>query len=294
LERRVDSVQDGAHYLVRLSPYRDGDQRMRGAVVTFVDVTGITQAEDQQTVLIRELHHRTRNLLTVVRAIATLTLGKGGSLHSFNERLAALGRVQDLVSRSNDDGMDLAVLVQQELDAHGAPDGSKVEISGPPVSLGSDRVQVLALALHELATNAMKYGALKQEAGKLSVHWHVEDDAGQDPCVVLDWTESGVAMPKDAPGRGYGRHLIERALAMSLGTTSELASAPTACAAASASRSVRGRGASRPDLTIPLPRRGGGASASRTASPGRPAAAVETWVPGRQGRTAMSLGSMER
>jgi two-component system CheB/CheR fusion protein len=223
LERRVDSVQDGAHYLVRLSPYRDGDQRTRGAVVTFVDVTGITQAEDQQTVLIRELHHRTRNLLTVVRAIATLTLGKGGSLHSFNERLAALGRVQDLVSRSNDDGMDLAVLVQQELDAHGAPDGSKVEISGPPVSLGSDRVQVLALALHELATNAMKYGALKQEAGKLSVHWHVEDDAGQDPCVVLDWTESGVAMPKDAPGRGYGRHLIERALAMSLGTTSELA-----------------------------------------------------------------------
>ena len=80
---------------MRISPYRNGDRRIQGVVVTFVDVTSLTQAEDRSSILIAELHHRTRNLLTVVQAIASLTLGKGGTLAGFTDRLAALGRAQE-------------------------------------------------------------------------------------------------------------------------------------------------------------------------------------------------------
>jgi two-component system CheB/CheR fusion protein len=83
-------------------------------------------------------------------------------------------------------------------------------------------VQALALAVHELATNAVKYGALKQEGGRLDVVWRLERDALSGPLVVLDWRESGCVMPAEQPGRGYGRHLIERALAMTLGTKADL------------------------------------------------------------------------
>jgi two-component system CheB/CheR fusion protein len=222
VERRVGQDDGSAHYLVRLSPYRDGDQKTRGVVVTFVDISSLTLAEDRQRILVAELHHRTRNLLTVVQAIATLTLGKGGSVQNFNERLTALGRAQDLVSRSDREDLDLGEVVRLELAAHHGPDGERVTISGPPVPLGLSRVQALALALHELATNAMKYGALKQAGAHLDVRWRVEPEAPGGPRVVLDWRETGVAMPQEPPGRGYGRHLIERALTMSLGTTAEL------------------------------------------------------------------------
>ncbi|WP_372620410.1 chemotaxis protein CheB [Falsiroseomonas sp.] len=226
IERRADDVEGGARYLVRLSPYRDGNQKTKGVVVTFVDITNLSEAEDRQRVLVAELHHRTRNLLTVVQAIAALTLGKGGSLKSFNERLAALGRAQELVSRDGRDELDLGEVVRLELAAHAAPDAERVALSGPPVPLGLGHVQALALALHELATNAMKYGALKQEGGHLDVRWRLERDAAGEPCVVLDWRETGVEMPKEPPGHGYGRQLIERALAMALGTRAELTFMP--------------------------------------------------------------------
>jgi two-component system CheB/CheR fusion protein len=97
-----------------------------------------------------------------------------------------------------------------------------VAVSGPKVPLSLERVQAMALAVHELATNSVKYGALKQEGGRLDVAWQLEPDAPGGPFVVLDWRESGCVMPAEQPGRGYGRHLIERALAMTLGTKADL------------------------------------------------------------------------
>jgi two-component system, chemotaxis family, CheB/CheR fusion protein len=192
-------------------------------VVSFVDVTSLTRAEGRQKVLIAELHHRTRNLLTVVQAIASLTIGKGGTMKGFTERLAALGRAQELLAKDGRDELDLGEVVRVELRAHPASADGRVAISGPPVPLGPERVQALALALHELATNAVKYGALKQEGGRLEVRWRLEPDGADGPRVVLDWKESGCVMPAEPPGRGYGRQLIERALGMTLGTRAELA-----------------------------------------------------------------------
>jgi two-component system CheB/CheR fusion protein len=225
-ERRVDHAHGGAHFLVRIAPYREDGHRMRGVVVSFVDVTGLTHAEDRQRVLIAELHHRTRNLLTVVQAIATLTLGKGGTLKGFNDRLAALGRAQELLGRDGRDSLEVAEIVHLELSAYLGAEEGRIVVGGPAVSLGLERVQALALALHELATNAAKYGALGQENGRLEVRWHIAPDVPGGPRVVLHWIESGVAMPPEPPGRGYGRQLIERALAHTMGAQAELVFGP--------------------------------------------------------------------
>lgn len=98
------------------------------------------------------------------------------------------------------------------MQAYAAGQDGRVVAIGPSVPLGFDRVQILALALHELTTNAVKYGALKAEAGRLEIRWAVERGAGDAPLLVLDWRESGVVMPQDVSRRGYGRELIERAL----------------------------------------------------------------------------------
>jgi two-component system, chemotaxis family, CheB/CheR fusion protein len=98
IERRLTHPNRNTQYLVRLGPYRDGDKKTIGIVLTFVDVTSLTQAEERQRVLLAEVQHRTRNLLAVVQSIATQTVGRGGSVEDFSIRLAALGRVQNLIS----------------------------------------------------------------------------------------------------------------------------------------------------------------------------------------------------
>ncbi|MGG5821895.1 CheR family methyltransferase [Falsiroseomonas sp. HW251] len=166
LERRLDHEEASAHYLVRLTPYRNGDRRIDGVVATFVDVTGLTEAEVYQRTLVAELQHRTRNLLNVVQAIVMQTLGREGTPKELTERLAALGRVQSLVSETGGGPVDLAAVIRLELRAHAAAVGDgRVTLAGPPVALGAERLQVLALALHELTTNAVKHGALKTGGG---------------------------------------------------------------------------------------------------------------------------------
>jgi two-component system CheB/CheR fusion protein len=182
-----------------------------------VNITSLIEAESRQGLLIAELQHRTRNLLAVVQSIAQQTLGKGSSLEAFTDRLAALGRVQTLVAEADTESIDLREIVRQEVQAvSGAPD-TKVNLAGPAVLLAVEQVQTFALALHELATNAVRHGALQEGAGRLSVDWRIEHRPGKDDVLVLDWIESGVTMPDETPVRmGYGRTLIERSLRFTL------------------------------------------------------------------------------
>lgn len=222
IERRVDCDDNSAHYLVRCAPYRNGDHRTAGVVVTFVNVTGMTRAEARQQVLIAELQHRTRNLLAVVQSIAAQTLGSGVNVEAFNSRLGALGRLQALLGQATNDQVDLIDLLHLEVGTLGGDHSKKVTLAGPSVPLNLEYVQAIALAIHELATNAMKYGALKSEEGHLHVEWHVEEDSHGQPTLVLDWRESGLAEPPDSSRRGYGRQLIEQALAFTLRARTEL------------------------------------------------------------------------
>jgi two-component system CheB/CheR fusion protein len=215
LERRVSSQDRTDHFLVRLAPYRSGEEKIEGVVVTFINVTTLTRSEERQQVLIAELQHRTRNLLAVVQSIAQQTLGKGGALESFYARLAALGRVQSLIGGAMEDHIDLRDIVRLELQALGAQDG-KTSVSGPSVALDFELVQTFALGLHELATNAAKYGALKRETGRLKISWAVRRESADDSVLLLDWQESGVHGLSQPVRRGFGLDLIEKALRFTL------------------------------------------------------------------------------
>jgi two-component sensor histidine kinase len=184
--------------------------------------------KDRQRILLAELQHRTRNLLAVIQAIARQTTRGSASLDEFvtefEGRLRALSRLQGLLSTIKHDTLSLGELVQTEIQAIGVASG-KVDIEGPHVDLPAASAQTLALSLHELATNAVKYGALTQPDGHLSVAWHLTDDGRT---VVLDWRESRVSMPADETPRrrGYGTELIERALPYELGATTRLEFSP--------------------------------------------------------------------
>jgi two-component sensor histidine kinase len=191
------------------------------------------RAEEQLRVVVAELQHRTRNLLAVVRSIAKQTLAASDSLDGFRtkfeDRLSALSRVQGLLSRADQDPITIEMIVRMELTALGTDEAlSRMRLSGPDVPLQNSMVQTLSLALHELATNARKYGALSNERGRLAVEWSVTSFEHGEKRLTLDWTETWVApkehaneVPSQSSGeaarRGYGRELIERVLPHSLG-----------------------------------------------------------------------------
>ncbi|MBB3910258.1 sensor histidine kinase [Sphingomonas desiccabilis] len=186
-----------------------------------VETTQRREWEERQQVLIAELQHRTRNLMGVVRSIADKTVRASADLADFRsryrDRLDALARVQGLLSRLNEhDRVTFDELIQTEL---AAMDGgiSRATLDGPSgIRLRSSTVQTLAMALHELATNAVKYGALGQPQGQLVVSWAFErSSVDNKPWLHIDWRESGVKMPTPGvrtAGTGQGRELIERAL----------------------------------------------------------------------------------
>jgi len=225
IERRAETDDRSARYLVRLAPYKDGDYRIEGVVVTFVNVTSLDHSEARQRVLIAELQHRTRNLLAVVQSIAQQTLGSGGSLESFSTRLDALGRAQSLAGGEMDDQVDLGDIVRLQIEAIGGTDG-KVTISGPRVALGFEQVQTFGLALHELATNAVKHGALRDGPGHLVVSWQVQRGGRDAPALTLDWRESDVVGLPEPAKSGFGRELIEKALAFTLHAKSDIVFRP--------------------------------------------------------------------
>jgi two-component system CheB/CheR fusion protein len=212
LERRAEQRDGSEHYLVRLAPYRDSSQTVRGVVVTFIDVTGLIHGEQRQLVLIAELQHRTRNMLAFVQSLASQSFEKGPSLDTYVTRLSALGRVQGLIGKREGDRVDLREIVELEIESLGAVAESRVTLKGGSVSLTHEHIQTLALALHELATNALKYGALMSERGHLEIDWHVALDTEGGETLVLHWLETGIATPPDTTKRGFGRQLIERAL----------------------------------------------------------------------------------
>jgi two-component system CheB/CheR fusion protein len=113
-------------------------------------------------------------------------------------------------------------IIHLEVGTLGGQHANNVIISGPAVPLNLEYVQAIALAIHELATNAMKYGALKEHEGRLQIQWRVADSGDGASTLVLDWQESELRFPPDSSRRRYGRQLIEQALAFTLRAKTEL------------------------------------------------------------------------
>ncbi|WP_233236369.1 CheR family methyltransferase [Bordetella sp. LUAb4] len=222
LECKVVSKDQRAHFLLRLAPYLNVEGQADGIVIAFVDITGMIHAEERQNVLIAELQHRTRNLLAVIQSIAQQTLPADPALQTFRSRLSALGRLQGLIGEADGNLVNLDEIVRLEFSALGMADSGRISIEGPVVPLSVSNVQTIALALHELATNAVKYGALKDDDARLDVRWAVETDQGGGEFLAIDWNEQGVQRVPDASKVGFGRQLIEKALKYTLKARSEL------------------------------------------------------------------------
>jgi PAS domain S-box-containing protein len=237
-EREVHG-KDGSWYLTRLKPYRTVEDKIDGVVVTFVDIGERRRAEDalresesRMRVMVGELQHRTRNLIGVVMAMAERTGGPGQTIAEFKaslrDRLTALARVQGLLSRAAPgEGVTFDSLLDSEISAHSG-DGGTVTRDGPMgMALNSISVQALAMALHELTTNGLKYGALGRKNAHLNISWRAQDESGS-PWIFIDWKESGVktAEHEGPRGAGNGRRLIEDALPYQFGARTSFAIEP--------------------------------------------------------------------
>ncbi len=233
VEMRVRQASTGAYrwFQTRALPVKDRHGEVIEWLGNSTDVDDLRELRERQAILVAELQHRTRNLIGMVRSMADAILRTSPGIEDFSaefrDRLDALARVQMLLSRLGEgERLTFEELLRAELSAAGAPrdDPARVVLDGPPdVYLLSRTVQTFALALHELATNANKYGAFAQPGGRLRVTWRLQRAEGSDdPRLVVDWQESGVVMPPEgamARGGGAGRVLIEQALPYELGAT---------------------------------------------------------------------------
>ena len=212
-ERSVSHAGGNSYYLARILPYRVANNQIDGVLLTFVDVTSLVAAEEQQKVLAAELSHRVKNTLAVVSSIAERTLFDVDAKKNLIGRLHALGHTHDVLSESGWTEAGLRELISAELSPHGAGDGA-LQISGPPVMLKPQAALFIALALHELSTNAAKYGALSVAGGRVAVSWMITGD--RPPQLEINWQEEGGPKVDGFGAAGFGTELIARGIRFEL------------------------------------------------------------------------------
>lgn len=201
------------HVSLAVSPIRDRAGQITGAAVIARDSSASHDLERLQKVLIGEMKHRVKNVLSTVQAIARQTMGseRTEAYVTFEKRILALGRAQDLITRDASEGVDLQGVVASVL----APfPQSQFRFEGPPVRVSSRAAVALALGLHELATNAVKYGALSVRSGCVRVRWAVT--AGPPAEFVLHWREEGGPAVAPPERKGFGTVVIQDVLAAEL------------------------------------------------------------------------------
>lgn len=167
-------------------------------------------SEARAHLLAHEVDHRAKNMLAVVQAIVHMSRGEDTAAfrQTIEGRVTALARAHSLLSESRWEGADLGRLVDEELAPYRRETGTRIEIDGPSLALGHAAAQSLAMALHELATNALKHGALGLPDGRLHVAWRTEPGTG----LVLRWRESGGARTVPPERRGLGMNVIQRSV----------------------------------------------------------------------------------
>ena len=220
--RREIRSRDGRWYDMRLRPYRTVDDKIDGVVITFVDISerhqveqALREGEARQRLLLSELTHRVRNMLTVIQAIARHTLRADQTskvlLDRFEGRLSALASAHTLLVESDWKGTGLAELAQQQLAAYAPQKSDRLRIEGEPVLLPADMATPFGLVLHELAVNAAKYGALSNRTGKVAVEWSVLRRSNPKT-LHFEWKETGGPTVKQSAPAGFGSTLIESAI----------------------------------------------------------------------------------
>jgi len=202
-------------FQTRATPVRDENGTVVEWLGTSTDVDELRRMGQHQRLLLGELQHRVRNTLSVIRSIIRRTVQASGNLDDLamhlDGRIDAFSRVQAAVTRNPERGIDLAQLVADELLAFSAREGRQVRIEGPAVTLRPKAAETMALAIHELATNAIKFGALSAPQGRVDVDWEARL-AGETPRLIFCWRESGLGAVGLPEHHGFGTEMFERTL----------------------------------------------------------------------------------
>ena len=223
-EPQEGEVQHGTgdaarHFRLHIEPVRDAGGAVTGLLGVSSEITPLKQSERRNALLAREIAHRAKNLLSVVQAIASETGRSAENVADFNQRFVArvraLASLQDVAIGGTGGEAPLRELVHAQLEAFSDPASGRVRTEGPEVRLAAQAASTLAIALHELATNAAKYGALSNAEGRVAIQWRDEGE-GEMRRFRLVWQESGGPSVTEPQRRGFGRKVLGRLTAGAL------------------------------------------------------------------------------
>lgn len=221
---RKDGSAFWSHTL--MMPLRKDDGRLIGFLKILRDRTKQRADDEKHSLLINELNHRVKNTLATVQSIAAQTLRSAPSAEqgraALNQRLLALSRAHDVLTRESWEGAELVEIVALAVSPYRGPDASRIVTDGPVVRLTPRTALALAMVLQELATNAAKYGALSTPAGRLSILWILEADV-----ISLRWEEMDGPPVVPPLRRGFGSRLIQRSLSAEVGAGASIKFAPS-------------------------------------------------------------------
>jgi two-component sensor histidine kinase len=225
-ELKIGVDEEARFFRLRVEPVRDLSGDVVGLLGVSSDITSLKQSEQRNAFLVRELAHRSKNLLSVVQAIATETVRSGEDPAELGERLAqriaSLATLQDIAVTGARGGVALRALVEAQLKPFIDTNGQRVAIEGPDLRVKPEVSNMLGMALHELATNAAKYGALSVPEGRLSIAWRLDGTGDEEQHFHFSWRESEGPPVIPPTRRGFGRKLTGRIAAASLRATISL------------------------------------------------------------------------
>ena len=224
-------AKDGALVWVHkhVSSLRDASGKPTHILALVMDMTDRKRNEDQINLLMREVNHRSKNMLSLVQAVARQTLAAKPEefIERFGERIRALSASQDLLVKSEWKGVSLDQLVRSQLGHFEDLIGSRIEVKGPPLVISPNAAQAIGMALHELATNAGKYGALSNTYGRIEISWDVKPGERSRGSFVITWRECDGPTVTAPSGAGFGSTVLCRVAKESLDAEVELDYAST-------------------------------------------------------------------
>ena len=227
VQRPIVRRDGGAHYLVRVIPYLTLDGRVDGVLITLTNVTAAVDARAQDQyhrLLISELNHRVKNILTVAASLATQSLRCTSTPEEFAKvflgRLQALAKAHDVLATENWGDVPLKALIAAGLELQ-VEDKERLTLDGPPIRINAKAATTLSLAVHELATNATKYGAFANGSGHVYISW-AQELRPQGTFLVIRWRESGGPPVLPPTRKGFGSELIERGIKYELRGSAKL------------------------------------------------------------------------
>jgi PAS domain S-box-containing protein len=219
-EHRLMVIGKGySWHLSRAIPLRDAAGNPAKWYGTTTDIHDHKMREEHIRVLMKEVNHRSKNLLAVTQAIARQTVSSSATAAEFEQkfsaRLLGLAASQDLLTEEKWRGVQLEALVRSQINPYSEPGGERFRIGGPAIALDSAATQAIGMALHELAANAAKYGALSIDGGHIVVSWRVVRSDGE-PTLEMDWIEREGPSAAPPSTRGFGSVVMDRMLSQRL------------------------------------------------------------------------------